>query len=239
MSSSGDFATTEEAASILGVTVQHVRRLVDSGDLSRVARGLVDRASLDRYQAASKGHRTRVWAEHTAWGAIALLSGVHPSWLGSAQLSRLRGVLKSEIRVVGLVARTRDRAVVRTYQAHQAAVARLEHELVIVDYERLGLVGEVLYSGLRQMGPLPGDHRVDGYLTADRLNSAAQLLGLKEHANGNVTVRATDFDINIVRALASTEMPVLAALDAATSLDPRAQGVGLRTLDTALQAYRR
>ena len=45
------------------------------GDLTRVARGLLDRGPPDRYLAESHGGRTRVWAEHTAWGAIALLSG--------------------------------------------------------------------------------------------------------------------------------------------------------------------
>ena len=67
MSSSGEFVSTEEAARVLGVTVQQVRRIVDSGELIRIARGLIDRASLDRYLAEHHGGRTRVWAEHTAW----------------------------------------------------------------------------------------------------------------------------------------------------------------------------
>jgi hypothetical protein len=227
MSSSSDFATTEEAAAILGVTVQHVRRLSERGDLSRVARGLVDRASIDRYLATSRGRRTRVWAEHTAWGAIALLSGVRASWLGTTQLSRLRRVLKEQSSAEELVARTRERAVVRTFDGHSAAVTRLRDEMVVVAHERLGLVREVAEGS-----------RVDGYRAAGGLDTAVRLLGLQEAATGNITVRATGFDLDVVRALASSETPVLAALDAASSLDPRTQGAGLRALELALTEYR-
>ena len=110
MSSSGEFVSTEEAARTLGVTVQHIRRLVDSGELLRIARGLIDRASLDRYLTERQGSRTRVWAEHTAWGAIALLSRDTPAWLGPVQASRLRGALRQITDPGDLLTRTRDRA---------------------------------------------------------------------------------------------------------------------------------
>ena len=45
MAADGSFVSTPDAARALGVTVQHVRRLADSGDLIRVARGLIDRES--------------------------------------------------------------------------------------------------------------------------------------------------------------------------------------------------
>ena len=42
--------TIEETANALGVSTRHARRLADSGALSRVARGLIDRTSVDRYR---------------------------------------------------------------------------------------------------------------------------------------------------------------------------------------------
>lgn len=44
----GEFLTIAEAANTLGVSPRHVRRLTDSGALTRIARGLVDRRSIDR-----------------------------------------------------------------------------------------------------------------------------------------------------------------------------------------------
>lgn len=118
MASEGSFVSTQDAADTLGVSVQHVRRLADSGDLTRAARGLIDRDSLDRYLAERHGGRTRVWSEHTAWGAVALLSGVHVDWLGPAQASRLRASLRALTDPVDLVIQTRARARSQAYHGH-------------------------------------------------------------------------------------------------------------------------
>ena len=59
MSSSGGFEGTEEAARTLGVTVQHIRSLADSGELTRIARGLIDRTALDRNLTERQGGRDR------------------------------------------------------------------------------------------------------------------------------------------------------------------------------------
>ena len=75
----GDFLTIEETASTLSVSTRHARRLADSGAITRVARGLVDRHSVDRYLQSQRQGRTRAWAEHTAWGTVAILSGQDPS----------------------------------------------------------------------------------------------------------------------------------------------------------------
>lgn len=240
MSSSRDFVTTEEAANALGVTVQHVRRLIDAGDLSRVARGLIDSTSLERYQNSARGGRTRVWAEHTSWAAIALLSGVHPDWLGTVQISRLRGVLR-QISAPALVSRTHRRAVIHTYRAHPAAVDRFTQDLISTDPLTLGLVEGVGYNGVPLSGLSEKDlaGRADGYYSASNLDRAVQFFALREESTGNLTVRATNFDLTLVRDLSDTEVPVLTALDAATALDPRERGMGLLALATALDAYRR
>jgi len=227
MAVGGDFLSTSEAAKVLGVSVRHARRLADAGDLARVARGLIARDSLDRYVAAQRQGRTRSWAEHTAWGAIAILSGEQPTWLGSTQTSRLRGTLRELTGSADLLVRTRDRARVHTLTGHTAALPRLRDILATPDLAKLGLV-----TGVGETGP------VQGYLSADDLEATVLSLGLREDAGGNIVVRATTFDFSVVERLAVTST-VLAALDAAASLDPRMRGVGERALAEILDAYRR
>lgn len=225
MAADGAFVSTPDAAQALGVTVQHVRRLADSGELTRVARGLIDRDSLERYLAGGHGGRTRVWAEHTAWGAIAMLSGMHVDWLAPTQASRVRTSLRTLTDPADLVTRTRDRASTRTYHAHPSALRRLIEDLVTVDTTGLGLVGAQTDS-------------VDGYLDADRVDSTVGFFGLRADPSGNVTIRATHFDIGVVRDLA-VHGGVLAALGAAGSRDPRERGVGERALAETLDRFRR
>lgn len=221
----GDFLSTEEAAHALGVTVQHVRRLADSGELTRMARGLIDHASLDRYVAEHRGGRTRVWAEQTAWGAIALLTGETPWWLGQVQTSRLRATIRRIKEPAELVARTRDRAKVHTYAGHPASLVRLKEAIAVTHLSVLGLAVE----------PADSD-RLEGYLAVSALDSTVRSLGLREDPTGNIVIRATGFDFAIVKHLAAHSM-TLAALDAATSLDPRVRGVGERALAEILESF--
>ncbi len=243
MSGVGDFYTTEEAARRLGVTVRRVQQMLDDGDLTRLARGLVDAASLDRYAATGTGGRTRLWAEHTAWGAIALLSGVHPSWLGPAQASRLRTALQATTETADLVARVHRRAVVRTYTGHAVARTRLQNDIVSTDVVSLGLVAAnhagANFSGTGTLDAGAPPNSVDGYLAADTLDSTVRFFGLVEDPRGPITLRATGFDMSVVQDLAESKTAVLAALDAATSLDPRERGVGGRVLAANLAEYRR
>ncbi|MBM6403302.1 hypothetical protein JQN72_03455 [Phycicoccus sp. CSK15P-2] len=207
------------------MTVQHVRRLANSGELTRVARGLIDRDSLERYLAERHGGRTRVWAEHTAWGAIAMLSGRPVDWLGTTQASRLRASLHALTGPADLITQTRNRASTRTYQGHPSALRRLLDDLVTTDASALGLVGTRTDS-------------VDGYLDVDRVDSTVSFFGLRSDLSGNVTIRTTGFDLDVVRDLADHGV-VLAALDAATSRDPRERGVGERALTQSLDRFRR
>ncbi|MGL5929319.1 MAG: helix-turn-helix domain-containing protein [Dermatophilaceae bacterium] len=217
--------STGEVASTLGVTVQQVRRLTESGELTRLARGLIDRDSVERYVAERRGSRTRVWAEHTAWGAVGMLSGVVTDWLGPTQASRVRRRLREITDPADLVTLTRDRATARVYTGHPSARGRLRGQLVATDPFDLGLVG------------LPSDD-LDGYLAAGKLESTVRFFGLVADPVGDITIRATTFAINIIDDLA-TQNTVLAALDAATSRDPRERGVGERILADALERYRR
>lgn len=227
MSSGGELVSTEEAARTLGVTVQHVRRLAESRELTRVARGLIDRSSLERHLTARQGGRTRVWAEHTAWGAVALLSGEAPSWLGQSQASRLRGALRDMTDSADLITRTRGRATVHTFAGHPSAVARLREIMVITDSVDLGLT-------------ISADEPVDtdGYVAADTLEDMVRRFALRPDPGGDIVVRTTNFDIELVAHL-GTRGKTLAALDAAVSPDPRVRGVGRRVLGEVLEGFRR
>lgn len=225
MATRDDLVSVEEASRLLHVSVQHVRRLADSGELSKVARGLIDRKSLDRYQFEHRQSRTRAWAEHTAWGAIALLSGHDANWLGATQASRVRRTLREMAEPAELLVRTRDRARVHTYTAHASALPLLREKLAVTGLATLGIVDSA------------DDTSLDGYLADTDLDSTVRALGLRADAGGNVTIRATGFDFGVVSELV-TNGRIVAALDAATSLDPRIRGVGERALTDALDTYR-
>lgn len=224
MASPADMMTTEEAATALGLSSRRIQQMLDEGVLVRLARGVVARDSVDRYMAANPTTRTRAWAEHTAWGAIAMLSGNGiPEWLGPVQTSRVRMALHQITDPAELVARTRDRAVVRTYRGHRSAAATLPGRLVIPDASILGLTAAT-------------GERIDGYLSVDSYEYISDAYGLREDPSGPITLRVTGFPIDLVEELASEV--VLTALDAATSLDPRTRDLGERALSATLEAYR-
>lgn len=219
----GEFLTIEETASTLGVSARHARRLADSGAVTRIARGLVDRGSVDRYLQSRRQGRTRAWAEHTAWGAAAILSGHAADWLGATQASRLRSALREIDDADDLLTRMRDRAQIHIFAAHRAALPRLREQIASTDLRLLGITGAV-------------DDSVDGYLAEAALDDTVRTLGLRADAGGAVIVRTTRFDFGRVRDLVATT--TVAALDAATSTDPRLRGVGRRTLGELLGATR-
>lgn len=219
----GDFLTIEETASTLGVSARHARRLADSGAVTRIARGLVDRGSVDRYLQSQRQGRTRAWAEHTAWGAVAILSGHDADWLGAAQASRLRSSMRGVDDAHELLTRMRDRVRVHTFAAHRAALPRLRELIASTNLGLLGIANAV-------------DDSVDGYLAETDLDKVVRALGLRADAGGTVVLRVTGIDFDRVRDLVATT--TVAALDAATSTDPRLRGVGRRALGELLEAYR-
>ncbi|MGL5864667.1 MAG: type IV toxin-antitoxin system AbiEi family antitoxin domain-containing protein [Dermatophilaceae bacterium] len=217
------FLTIGETARILGVSARHARRLADSGAVIRIARGVVDRGSVDGYLRSQRQGRTRAWAEHTAWGAIAILSGRDAEWLGATQASRLRSVLRTIDGADDFLTRMRDHARVHTFEAHRAALPRLRELTASTNLRLLGITEAT------------GD-RVDGYLSDAVHGDVVRTLGLRADAGGTVVLRTTGFDIDRVRDLVSTT--TVAAMDSATDADPRLRGVGRRALSELLEAYR-
>lgn len=218
-----DFVTTQEAADLLGVEARQIRGLAETGAITRVARGLFDRTTVERYRVERGSRRTRTWAEHTSWGAIALLSNAAPLGLGDTQRYRLRGTLLAMTEPSELAIRLRDRATVTTWSGHRSARDRVRHELVIPGRKRLGLVED--------------EAIVDGYVHSDRIADLVHRFRLVEDPAGSITLRRTGMDIDFVGYLAKLNR-TLAAADAATSLDPRERGVGEQHLAQRLELFR-
>ena len=211
-----------DAAERLGVSTRQVRHLAASGELRLLARGVVDEASVDRLLAVRGGSHRRAWAEATAWGAVALLSGIEASWMGESQRSRLKGRLR-DLSAEQLLERARDRAEVHRYAGHASAAARLRSD--VVDLSKAATV-----LGLAETSA------VDGYVSADALEGLVAHHGLTRDDTGQFTLRVTAMDLAVIEALAHGT--VLAALDLAESLDVRERRVGLDALDDALARFR-
>lgn len=220
-----DMLTVSEVADLLGLTHQRVNRLAASGAFTRIARGLFDRTSVERYRAQRGRGRHRSWAEHTAWGAIALLSGAAPTGLGETQVSRLRAALREIVDAADLAARLRNRATVTTWSAHRSALDRIRADAALAapGRERLGLVED--------------GNLVDGYIRAGDLDALVHRYQLVEDPRGAITLRATTVDLDAIRSLSALSS-TLAAVDASTSLDPRERGVGELGLSRRLELFR-
>jgi hypothetical protein len=219
------FISTQEAGALLGVTVQQVRRLAEAGAITRIARGLIDRQSVERYLASGRGGRTRVWAETTAWGAVALLSGQPAEWLTSTQISRVRSTLRTMQDPRELAARLRGRATVMTYGGDSTAESVIQERLDNPD----GL-GPLL------VGTRP-DH-LDGYIAADEFPRLVRILEMRPDPDGTITLRSTSFDMTHVRHLGEASL-VLAACDAAISPDQHRHADAERSLGVALEVIAR
>jgi len=230
MSLRSEYVDVGEAARMLGVTKRHVARLGEQGQIRYLTRGLVDRGSVNEYLSEREFSRSRPWSEATAWGAVALLSGIEVDWLGQVQTSRLRGRLRrlatDKDGSHEFVGRARVRASVRTYESFGFLVSRVRKDVVAVGRRGLGL------SDARK-------DRIDGYVSSEVLTKLEKSLGLLRDTRGTMILRATDFDLDIIKRIATKGNGALAALDAAGSMDPREHGVGARTLTKYLQDFAR
>jgi hypothetical protein len=159
----------------------------------------------------------------TAWGAVALLSGVTPQWLGGSQISRLRRRLRA-LTAVQFVERARDRARVSRYVGHSRASGRVAAELVTTSQESAA------------MG-LAATSDVDGYLAEGGVAELVRRHGLRRDDGGRVTLRATSARMEMVESLVKAGS-IVAALDLAESLDAREREIGLSVLDAALERLR-
>jgi hypothetical protein len=219
--------SSHEAADLLDVSVRRVEQLVATQLLTRVAPGLVDLDSVHHYLGARQGRsRSRTWEEKTAWGAIALLSGVEVDWLGAAQESRIRKTLRTT-EPEDLVRRTRNRAKVHRYSGHKAVAGRLAHEMVVPAHHELGLV---VVEG-------EDDSTADGYVGSDDVERLVATYALRSDDAGTFVLRATTFDLGTVARITNAG-DTLMALDVASSLASRERVAALQILDRRLTEYR-
>lgn len=218
-----EYVAVPEAARLLGVSTRQVQHLAASGELRVVARGLVDRTSLDRYLAARPASRRRAWSERTAWAAVALLSVRPAPWLGESQRSRLRATLRG-MTADELLGRTRDRARAGWYAGHTSATARLRRDVVDTS------------AGALILGLTEAD-RLNGYLATADLAAVTSRHALLSDPGGRIVLRTTTHDLGLVAELAAADV-VLSALDLAESLDPRERQIGLDGLAGALGRFR-
>ncbi|MEP7021761.1 MAG: hypothetical protein ABI808_14015 [Pseudonocardiales bacterium] len=232
--SAEDAMSVREAAQLLKVTEKQVQHLGRRGEVSYVARGLLDGASVRNLHALRRGRHTRGWSEPTAWAAIARLAGRDADWLGQAQVSRLRSRLRS-IDAAALVAATRNRARVSRFSGHESAAGRLSTERNTIT--RLAL------PGLVEQRP---DVETDWYVDARDEARLVRTYALRPDVRGRFVLRfvktedhAGDVGLtfDLVASLVADD-EVLTALDSATSDDPRERGVAVRVLDETLERFR-
>ncbi|MGJ9423867.1 hypothetical protein [Aeromicrobium sp. CF3.5] len=214
------------AAERLSVSVRQVQRLAKAGAIVAVGANLLDAESVHRFGRQRAGHRQRAWAEDTAWAAIGLLAGVRVEWLGQAQRSRLKGRLR-DIGADEFVSAVRNRATVHHFAAHRAAATRLGQRLVTASTSPL----------FDDLTPASGAG-VEGYLATDDLDGLIDEFALATDGVGDidVTVCTTSFDLGIIETIAGAG-ETLAAIDLATSLDPREHTAALDALTRRLKAF--
>jgi hypothetical protein len=216
---------TETAARLLGVSARRVNQLADTGDIAKAARGLYDRLSIERHLIARRGHGERAWDARTAWAAIAILSGQHIKidWLGERSIYRLEAVLRTA-QAQEVVSKARGRATVKVFTGHPSAAKVIRGVVVSRDWQVLGLAEAA-------------DEGADGYVSAAELESVIKKYALVASSSGNITLRATDFDMKTVASLVDAS-DVLVALDAAGSVDTRSRGTGELVVERALARLR-
>lgn len=209
-----------DTAELLGVSPRQVQHLVVQGELVSPARGIIESDSIDRFLAVRGERRTRAWSPETAWGAVAILSGVEASWMGGTQRSRLKARLRT-MGAADLVERTRDRADPVRFAGHSSVAERVRRAIVDTGSMRSQL-------GLADTGT------VDGYVAASEFDELVREFGLAPDLDGHITLRATGVPIATIRRVVGADT-VLAALDLAASLDVRERTAGLNALATALE----
>ena len=218
-----EFLTSQEVATLLGVSLRQVSNLRREGHVVAVADGVYDRASVLRVRNARAAHRQRAWTERTAWQAIAITAGVEAHFIGQTQRSRLKAALRL-MEAETFVSLVRDRARVHRVTGHRRSAQRIAAELVNTGTAaaRLGLTSAAV--------------RIDGYATIAEVE-----LILERYHLGQAT--GSD-DAAVLRAVSevsrsdveriNTAGDLLAALSLAESLDDRERSAGLDYIGSAV-----
>ncbi|XKH58696.1 helix-turn-helix domain-containing protein (plasmid) [Citricoccus nitrophenolicus] len=211
---------TREAAEILGVTQNEVRRLHTSDALTGQkisGRLLFDTSELQRLHQSARA-AGRPWSERTAWAALELLSGLGTTLIDQPRTSRLKSRLKSlGAEQVHWLARGRART--GRFRASPRAVGRVATMAQATGDSALSNEAVAFRFGLTSAC---SDSRFDGYLT-DSLDRVISRARLQQDPTGNVILRQLS-DMKLAeRALGSD---ALIALDLMDSDDVRERSAG-------------
>ncbi|PRB66718.1 DNA-binding protein [Arthrobacter sp. MYb213] len=188
---------------------------------------LIDSYSV--HQCKNKPHRVgRVWADTTAWAALALLSGESVHWLSSSERWRLRKRLE-QLRAEEIHQLARNRARLRRFRGSDSAKRILTKSLVLTGTSLLANP-EVATS----FELATGEGIVEGYAKPAFIETNARKLGLREDPTGDILIRETDF----VEAIKNGHVPLaVIALDLQDARSVRERSAGLAKLEDLLRDW--
>jgi excisionase family DNA binding protein len=214
-----------EAAIELGVSERRVRQLLQSGDLNgnRVGRSwVIDHDALIDYKARARLNG-RPWNPMSAWALLAAASGMELD-ISSMERSRARKRLR-ENSWEELRAGLRNRASVRRFYVHPAALDRLRRDeaLVLAGVSAAPHVGADLVDL---------ESEVDAYIDGEQLADLVDRFVLDaESQRPNVILRVIDHDdwpFSHGQRIVPREV---AAIDMAEHSESRVRRAGLALLD--------
>ncbi|MFD1376744.1 excisionase family DNA-binding protein [Micrococcus antarcticus] len=186
--------TTREAAEVLNVTAEAVRKMLKTSRLEQAGVAgrtiLIDAESVRRAQREGK-RSGRLWTEKTAWAALFLLSGQKVTWLSSSELWRLRKKLSS-VSAEEFQQLVRNRATPRRFRGSASSKAQLS--------KVLGLTGIGILEDPRvasSFGLAAGATALEGYAKTGFIDKNARRLGLREDATGDILIRELNFSLPV------------------------------------------
>ncbi|MGP7815468.1 MULTISPECIES: helix-turn-helix domain-containing protein [Glutamicibacter] len=222
--------TTRQAAEILDVTAEAVRKMVKTGRLEQtgtVGRMLmIDADSVHRVRREGK-RAGRLWTEQTAWAALFLLSGQKVTWLSSSELWRLRKKLAS-ISAEEFQQLVRNRSTPRRFRGSASSKAQLSRAIALTGS---GILGD--YRIASSFGLAAGTAALEGYAKTGFIDKNARKLGLREDASGDILIR----ELNFALPLEGGHVPTAAiAADLQDAHSTRERSAGRTKIEELLHA---
>ena len=123
-----------------------------------------------------------------------------------------------------LIGRARGRATVHTFEAFDFITSRVKKDVLVVGRRGLDLAPANKTS-------------LDAYIAQSDLAKVVNRNFLTVDTRGKLILRATNFDLALVKKIAFEGNGALGALDAASSTDDREHGVGVRAVTKYLEAF--
>ena len=220
--------TTREAAAVLDVSTEAVRKMLKAARLQQVGVAgrtiLIDAESVHRVKREGK-RSGRLWTARTAWAAIFLLSGQKVTWLSSSELWRLRKKIAS-ISAEEFQQLVRSRAAPRRFRGSASSKAQLSEVLGVTGIAILGK-----HQIANSFGLATGASGLEGYAMAGFIDKNARRLGLKEDASGDILIR----ELSFVPPLENRQVPIAAiAADLQEASSTRERSAGRAKIEELL-----